>query len=411
MNPPVQSAPQRLPLLDEALLEPRFSRLVCDLEIARGAAANLRGRQGDPQHGVDIESVGRNGGEEWSAGIQCKHSQSFAPADFLKELGRLEGFPRSLDEYRIVLACDASTSVRDLAKKQCGRARTCTGTVRVVDVVDASDLNRMLRDQPQIVEDYFGEDWRRAFCVGRDATTSPAPHFRHFPSMESPKGYPTTWVIELHGHLLGQHPGRAQVALRQASFGLARHGSAALCVASGRCEVADARIPVYRFRSAGGGQYQRWMEVGLTANVLSFASHLVDTNERNFRLLNLEMLCADLAIFLKVHSEASRILGVQPTASQLRLLVRDVGGLTLMAPVDWVYTLVPLRGLSSDATWTVVDVPVSKTISAALVDALDTLVGHFVASDLGLQGAHEHLAVLKRESAMALMEKVYALAP
>lgn len=277
--------------------------------------------------------------------------------------------------------------------------------MRLVDVLDASDLSRELRAQPRIVGTYFGDEWRKAFCTDEDGTRNPAPVFLHFSELMSPRGYPTRWVFEVHGHSLGDHLGRTQLALRQAAQGMSRFGGAATCLASGKCDLASDRSPVYRYPNTTDGQFQRWREVALSANVIAFASHVVDTNERNLRLLRFEDLLAEMVVFLRICSDAAGILNVPFSAKLLRFCLADLEGLTLMASMDTVYSMVPLRGIQSDAAWTVIESPVRGSPFEALLENLEGTVGHFTTRDLGLFGNHQRLAVLNRESAKSEIQK------
>lgn len=103
---------------------PAFERLCRDLwaEVWCDQNAQLNGRQGQPQHGVDVS--GRpNCGKSW-AGVQCKDKGDYkpkgaklSPHEIYTEVDKAKHFEPSLSEFTIATTASKDAAVEELARK------------------------------------------------------------------------------------------------------------------------------------------------------------------------------------------------------------------------------------------------------------------------------------------------------
>lgn len=82
--------------------------------------AQLRGRTGQRQHGIDVLAKERRGGQTIWWAFQAKHMKTFTKANLTKELKRLEEFDGKVDHYVVVTTAPPSTAVQDHARNLCG---------------------------------------------------------------------------------------------------------------------------------------------------------------------------------------------------------------------------------------------------------------------------------------------------
>jgi len=155
--PPVETRAQKLPF--NKLSWRNFERLCARLVTTYGTITNchLYGVQGEKQQGIDLLAERQFEGrfELWC--FQCKRRERFNPADLEAALGR---FVFDADRYVVIISCDAKAVLRRMMLQ---RPNTF--------LWDAEDLSSQLKNQYDIVEDFFGVVWRRAFCGRRPPET------------------------------------------------------------------------------------------------------------------------------------------------------------------------------------------------------------------------------------------------
>ena len=153
IQPPVISRPQMLPF--DQLSWDNFERLCTRLIASDGDIVDCHryGVRGDYQAGIDIlahRRTPKGGGLKlWC--YQCKRWKEMTSGD-LRHI--VEKFEFDADQYVVMVSLKASTSLRDVVKDRPD-----------VDLWDAEDLSGRLKDQPELVEDFFSAAWRAAFCA------------------------------------------------------------------------------------------------------------------------------------------------------------------------------------------------------------------------------------------------------
>ncbi|MBC8265192.1 MAG: zinc-ribbon domain containing protein [Anaerolineales bacterium] len=151
--PPVETRVQKLPF--NKLTWKNFERLCARLVTTYGTITNchLYGVQGEKQQGIDLlaERQFEDRLELWC--FQCKRRKTFNPADLETAL---EQFAFDADRYVVIISCDAKAVLRRMMLQRPN-----------IFLWDAEDLSSQLKNQYDIVEDFFGVVWRRAFCGRR----------------------------------------------------------------------------------------------------------------------------------------------------------------------------------------------------------------------------------------------------
>ena len=139
------------------------------LSLARGHYSELDwwiyGEQGHKQDGVDLLGMPRTRGKY--VVMQCKRVKRFSPAS-LKSVVQL--FVRSTlaahsKEY--VLCVTRKLNHPRMLREIC-RQRVLMWTKRRIKLAvwDATQITRLLKTRPKIVEDFFLSGWVNAFCIG-----------------------------------------------------------------------------------------------------------------------------------------------------------------------------------------------------------------------------------------------------
>jgi hypothetical protein len=148
--PPVTSRRQVLPF--NQLSWENFERLCTRLIATQSDVVDCHryGKRGDYQAGIDILAHRRapDGGQErWC--YQCKRWRKMTDGD-LRAI--LDNFKFPADQYRVLVSFEASADLRDVV-----------ADLPDVDLLDAEDISRELKGQPELVADYFGPHWRDVF--------------------------------------------------------------------------------------------------------------------------------------------------------------------------------------------------------------------------------------------------------
>jgi hypothetical protein len=153
--PPVETRVQKLPFNE--LTWERFEQLCAHIvtidENINIVHCHSYGVPGEKQKGIDLfaERQLDDRVELWC--FQCKKRRKFNPGLLRKTLDQITF---KADRYVVIIACDATRVLRDMVQKQPN-----------TELWDAEDLSIKLKDQHDIVEDFFGVAWRRAFCGPR----------------------------------------------------------------------------------------------------------------------------------------------------------------------------------------------------------------------------------------------------
>ena len=154
----------------EALRWQDFERLLCWLvpQLQRTQNVFRYGRPGQAQHGIDIACLPSDGEPTV---FQAKRYQRFGASDLRTAVEDFVNGERPLDaqKFIVIVACDANDTATVNMLQECQRrhADFC------IDLWDRSVLSRLLVGYPDIVEQFFGEHTRRAFC-GERASGDPA---------------------------------------------------------------------------------------------------------------------------------------------------------------------------------------------------------------------------------------------
>jgi hypothetical protein len=150
IEPPMQPRLHRLPF--NQLSWEQFEALCAALIEANPLTidCHLHGVQGDEQQGIDIVTTqrGANQNEIWA--YQCKRYGKYTPGKLKEAMTKLT---YQADYYVLVLSIPATVALRRIVDEKCN-----------IFLWDANDIARKLKNYPRIVEDFFGNAWRDAFC-------------------------------------------------------------------------------------------------------------------------------------------------------------------------------------------------------------------------------------------------------
>jgi hypothetical protein len=150
MTPPVTTQLQELPF--NQLSWEQFEALCAALVEAQPVTidTHLYGVQGDDQRGIDIVATQRGADNEEIWAYQCKRYKEYSPGKLRHALARMS-YPANY--YVLMLSIPATAALRQISDEQPN-----------VFLWDARDITRKLKNYPILVEDFFGQAWRNAFC-------------------------------------------------------------------------------------------------------------------------------------------------------------------------------------------------------------------------------------------------------
>jgi hypothetical protein len=164
--PPVETRVQVLPLGD--LTWENFERLCYRLASRSGDVSECRryGTQGQGQQGIDIyiRRASDGGYSTW----QCKRYRHLTPGDVKEALDRFLQHDWAKRSRVFSLAVTVSLSSKTLADAVEEQAQRCRQQGIEFIPLDTDRLSAMLKDHGDLVDDFFGREWARAFC-GSDA--------------------------------------------------------------------------------------------------------------------------------------------------------------------------------------------------------------------------------------------------
>lgn len=148
--PPVESQLQTLPL--HSLLWDNFERLCVRVIMKDGAVYECYryGQPGEDQAGIDLLARHWINGRVQNWAYQCKKYAHFTPAN---ARDAVKAFSFQADVYVILVSSMVSTAVRNEIAKHPG-----------IQLWDAEDISRKLKDYPRLVLDFFGRAWQQAFA-------------------------------------------------------------------------------------------------------------------------------------------------------------------------------------------------------------------------------------------------------
>ena len=145
----------------EALGWQDFERLICWLvpQVQRTESVYRYGRSGQAQHGIDVACLPPDGEPMV---FQTKRYQRFGASDLRTAIEDFVNGERPLGARRFVVtvACNANDTATVNMLRECQRRHPDFH----IELWDRSVLSRLLVRYPDIVEQFFGEHTRRAFC-------------------------------------------------------------------------------------------------------------------------------------------------------------------------------------------------------------------------------------------------------
>ena len=147
----------------DALTWQNFEKLLCWLvpKLERTQNVHLYGRPGQAQHGVDIVCLPSDGEPTV---YQARRYEAFGASDLCTAV---EDFadgarPFNAQKFVVVVACRANDTAAMEMLGECQRRHADF----FIELWDRGVLSRLLADHPSIVEQFFGEHTRQAFCGG-----------------------------------------------------------------------------------------------------------------------------------------------------------------------------------------------------------------------------------------------------
>lgn len=160
ISPPTQTRAQTLPFT--TLTWENFERLCLRLARLSGNVEDVRryGTRGQKQQGIDLY-VHRYGGEyeTWQC-KRCKTMTKTVLRDSVKKF--LEGdWAKRTKKFRFAVA--SSLNPTELAEEIEVQRVFCESSNIIFSPMDSDKLSIMLKDHPQLVDDFFGRHWVEAF--------------------------------------------------------------------------------------------------------------------------------------------------------------------------------------------------------------------------------------------------------
>lgn len=163
VEPPVETKLQELPF--DRITWENFEKLCLQLvqsEANIEGYCQLYGEKGDEQAGIDLYT--RKHLEEKYTVYQCKRVKDFGPAKIISAVDKfLEG--DWVDKTKTFVLCTSESLVlkqrADAVVQQ--RERLLQKKIELI-IWDKQQLSSKLKDLPQLVSDFFGDAWTKAFC-------------------------------------------------------------------------------------------------------------------------------------------------------------------------------------------------------------------------------------------------------
>jgi len=166
--PPVVTREQTLPF--GQLSWENFERLCVRLASRGNDVADYRryGVHGQDQQGIDLFVRRRSDGyhDSW----QCKRYEEFDPSDIQKAVDKFLGGDWASRTRVFHLVVSTSLVPTALAEAVEVEAKKCQARGIEFVPLDSDRLSKMLKRHPDLVDDFFGREWVKAFC-GAEAST------------------------------------------------------------------------------------------------------------------------------------------------------------------------------------------------------------------------------------------------
>lgn len=139
----------------------RFERLqwviLHDVEGLRDA--QLYGDRGQRQFGLDVIALAADG---TGAALQSKDYQQFHPSDLEAAVRKFQNTKRPFHVQRLIIGVSSDIRSTHVQDKLIELRRELDPVT--VELWDKKAISRMLRDQPKIVIEFFGEETAQRFC-------------------------------------------------------------------------------------------------------------------------------------------------------------------------------------------------------------------------------------------------------
>lgn len=161
-EPPIVTRVQSLPMSELSWenferLCLRIVRLDAELETCR-----VYGTPGQSQEGIDIYAVERSSGKHRV--LQCKRVEQFAPSTLSAAVDLFLSGTWASTARRFTIC----TTFRLESTKLTGEIEKQREKLRAAgiefEVWDAAELDMLLKDQSEVVDDFFGRTWVQVFC-------------------------------------------------------------------------------------------------------------------------------------------------------------------------------------------------------------------------------------------------------
>ena len=169
LAPPAATRLQELPF--DQLTWKNFERLCFRLASSESEIEHcqLYGNQGDAQDGIDI--FGRKSGSNKYTVYQCKRVKDFGPQKIKDAVSAFISGEWLTRTEKFILCTQESLQ----NKKRTDEVETQAALLAESDVVltvwDAPKLNSLMKEHPDLVDDFFGRAWVSCFC-GSEAASS-----------------------------------------------------------------------------------------------------------------------------------------------------------------------------------------------------------------------------------------------
>jgi hypothetical protein len=135
----------------------RLERTNAELETCR-----IYGTRGQEQEGIDVYSVDRISGKHHV--LQCKRVKQFGPSNLVSAVDLFLKGHWAASATSFTLCTTSRLDSTKYAEKIEAQRERLRQTGIGLEIWDASELEQLLKDKPDIVDDFFGRSWAEVFC-------------------------------------------------------------------------------------------------------------------------------------------------------------------------------------------------------------------------------------------------------
>ncbi len=141
-----------------------FERLCLRLERTNAELETCRiyGTRGQEQEGIDVYSVDRVSGKHRV--LQCKRVKQFGPSDLVSAVDLFLKGQWAASATNFTLCTTFRLDSTKFAEKIEAQRERLREMGIGLEIWDASELEQLLKNEPDIVDDFFGRSWATAFC-------------------------------------------------------------------------------------------------------------------------------------------------------------------------------------------------------------------------------------------------------